>query len=236
MRRARKPTLILVFAAVMLLLLPLLAWLQYQWLGKVSEGERQQMQANLRRSADEFRDDFDHQISSLYSSFQPRPPLPGTTRGDYVNSYFHWVAVTSHPRLINQVLFAEASDGQPRIERLNFATRRFEPVEWPANLSDLQAGLRPGRAGSGGMPDVFIKYLVPPIDAEIPALFVPVLLPALDDPKPSYLVLVLSLDCIQQEILPPLARSLSAEYSIKVINSKNPYRVFIEADPLPTGK
>ena len=82
MRRARKPTLILVFASVMLLLLPLLAWLQYQWLGKVSEGERQQMQANLRLSADEFRDNFDRQISAVYSSFQPRPPVPGTTRED----------------------------------------------------------------------------------------------------------------------------------------------------------
>ena len=81
MPRVRKPTLILVFAAVMLFLLPLLAWLQYQWLGKVSEGERQQMQASLRLSADEFRDNFDRQISAVYSSFQPRPPLPGHDSG-----------------------------------------------------------------------------------------------------------------------------------------------------------
>src|SRR5262245_53112142 len=140
MRRARKPILTLVFAAIMLLLLPLLAWLQYQWLGKVSEGERQQMQANLRLSAEEFRDDFDRQIAAVYSSFQPRPPLPGRTREDYADSYFRWVAATSHPRLINEVFFAEASDGQPRIERLNQATRRFEPAEWPSSLADLKEG------------------------------------------------------------------------------------------------
>src|SRR5262245_445866 len=179
MRKARKPTLILVFAAVMLFLLPLLAWLQYQWLGKVSEGERQQMQANLRLSADEFRDNFDRQISLLYSSFQPRPPLPAMTREDYVDSYFRWVAATSHPRLINDVLFAEASHGQPHLERLNPATRRFEQVDWPAGLSDLKAGLRATRAGPGLIPDTFINYLAPPIDARIPALFIPILEPAL---------------------------------------------------------
>ena len=235
MRRARKPTLILVFASVMLLLLPLLAWLQYQWLGKVSEGERQQMQANLRLSADEFRDDFDRQIGAVYSSFQPRPPLPGTTREDYAASYFRWVAGASHPRLIKEVLFVEDTNGQPRIERLNPASRRFEPAEWPASLSDLKAGLRASRAGPGTMPDVFVKYLAPPIDADVPALFIPVLPPELEVPKPSYLVLMLSLDCIRQEILPSLSESFFSEYSVRVIDSKDPDRVIFEAGPPITG-
>jgi len=46
---------------------------------------------------------------------------------------------------------------------------------------------------------------------------------------------MLSLDCIQQEILPALARSLPAEYSLKVINSKDPDRVIFEAGAPPTG-
>jgi hypothetical protein len=235
MRKARKPTLILVFAAVMLFLLPLLAWLQYQWLGKVSEGERQQMQANLRLSADEFRDNFDRQISVVYSSFQPRPPLPAMTREDYVDSYFRWVAATSHPRLINEVLFAEASNGEPRLERLNPATRRFEQVDWPASLSDLKAGLRATRAGPNLEPDAFVKYLAPPIDANIPALFIPILQPPLENPEPSYLVLMLSLDCIRQEILPSLVQSFSSEYSLRVIDSKDPDRVIFETGPQIAG-
>jgi signal transduction histidine kinase len=235
MRRTRKPTLILVFAAIMLLLLPLLAWLQYQWLGKVSEGERQQMQENLRRSADQFRFDFDRQISSVYSSFHPRPPLPGATREDYVDSYFRWLAVASHPRLINEVFFAEASDGQPRLERLNPAARRFEAAEWPAKLSDLKAGLRAVRAGPGRLPGAFLKFLAPPVDADIPALFIPVLQDAPEDPKPSYVVLTLSLECIRQEILPALSRFLPPEYSIRVINSKEPDRVIFEAGPPVTA-
>jgi signal transduction histidine kinase len=219
----------------MLFLLPLLAWLQYQWLGKVSEGERQQMQASLRLSADEFRDNFNRQISAVYSSFQPRPPLPAMTREDYVESYFRWMVATSHPRLINEVLFVEASNGQPRIERLNPATRRFEPAEWPGSLSDLKAGLRASRAGPGLLPDEFVRYLAPPIDASIPALFIPILQPALGNPEPSYLVLMLSLDCIRQEILPSLAQAFSSEYSMRVINSKDPDQIIFEAGPPIAG-
>jgi signal transduction histidine kinase len=235
MRSARKPTLILVFAAIMLLLLPLLAWLQYQWLGKVSEGERQQMQTNLRRSADEFRDDFDRQIATVYSSFLPRPPLPATAREDYVDAYFRWLATASHPGLLKDVFFAGTSAGQAHIERLNPVTRRFEPAEWPSNLSDLKAVLSATRAGPDNLPGVFVKYLAPPIDADIPALFVPVFQPVLEDPKPSYLVLMLSLDCIQQEILPVLAESLSPDYSVRVIHAKDPDKVVFEAGPPMAG-
>jgi signal transduction histidine kinase len=219
----------------MLFLLPLLAWLQYQWLGKVSEGERQQMQANLFRLAEQFRDDFDRQISAVYSSFQPRPPLPGITREDYVDAYFRWVAVASHPRLITEVLFADVSDGQPRLERLNPATRRFESAEWPVSLSDLKAGLRAVRAGPDKLPGAFIKYLAPPIDADIPALFIPILQTAPPDPKPSYVVLMLSLECIQKEILPALSQSLSPEYSIRVVNRKDPDRIIFESGPPTTA-
>jgi signal transduction histidine kinase len=235
MRRTRKPILILVFAAVMLLLLPLLAWLQYQWLGKVSEGERQQMQANLFRLAEQLRDDFDRQISAVYSSFQPRPPLPGITREDYVDAYFRWVSVASHPRLITEVLSAHVSDGQPRLERLNPATRRFDSVEWPVSLSDLKAGLRAVRAGPAELPGAFLKYLAPPIDADIPALFIPVLQAPPEDPQPSYVVLMLSLECIQQEILPALSRSLSPEYSLRVVSRKDPDRIIFESSPPMTA-
>src|SRR5262245_4099678 len=235
MQITRIPTRILVFAAVMLLLLPLLAWLQYQWLGKVSEGERQQMQANLFRLAEQFRYDFDRQISAVYSSFQPRPPLPGITREDYVDAYFRWIAVASHPRLITDVLFAQVSDGRPHLERLNPATRRFESAEWPVTLSDLKAGLRAVRAGPGKLPGPFIKYLVPPMDADIPALFIPILQGAPEDPKPSYVVLMLSLECIQQEILPALSQSLLPEYSIRVVNRKDPDRIIFESGPPMTA-
>ena len=43
-----------VLAAVVMLLVPLLAWLQYQWLGQVSEAERERMQRTLETSAAQF--------------------------------------------------------------------------------------------------------------------------------------------------------------------------------------
>jgi len=51
----------LLLVATLLVLLPLLAVLQYRWLGEVSAGERERMQANLRTSADRFCADFDRE-------------------------------------------------------------------------------------------------------------------------------------------------------------------------------
>src|SRR5215470_9314183 len=103
----RKPSPILLFTVVLLLLLPVLAYLQYQWLGQVSEADRERMQASLRRASDEFRDDFDREITAVYSSFQPGPPLAGTDRADYVQSYFHWAETTRFPHLIDEIFIAQ---------------------------------------------------------------------------------------------------------------------------------
>ncbi len=220
---------------MLLVLLPLLAYLQYTWLGKVSEGEREQMQASLRRAADEFRNDFDREISGVYSSFQPRPPLPGTSREDYVESYFQWVKTARYPRLVNDVLLAEKSGAMPRIQRLNPATMRFERVEWPASLANLKAALAVEPERSSEPNDVFVWYLPRPIDPDIPALFIPVLQPAFERQEPSYLVLTLNLDCIQKEILPSLAGLLSSDYNVKVIDSNNPAKVIFRTGPTITG-
>ncbi|PYS17755.1 MAG: hypothetical protein DMG11_34365 [Acidobacteria bacterium] len=72
-RSKKKPSLILILAAVLLVLLPLLAWLQYEWIGQVSEGDRERMNASLRRSSNQFREDFDREIARIFSMFQVEP-------------------------------------------------------------------------------------------------------------------------------------------------------------------
>ena len=66
MKIKRRPSLMLLLAATLLVLLPLLAVLQYRWLGEVSAGERERMQTNLRTSADRFCADFDRELTNVY--------------------------------------------------------------------------------------------------------------------------------------------------------------------------
>ncbi len=81
--------------------------------------------------------------------------------------------------------------------------------------------------------DVFVGYLPPPIDADIPALFIPILHPPFEPSE--FLVLMLKLDCIQNEILPSLAQTLSADYTVKVIDRNDPSKVIFQTGPPLAG-
>ena len=71
----RKIPFVLVLVAALLATLPVLAYLQYRWLGQVSEAERVRMLGNLRHSVMQFRGDFDRDLSRAFVHFQNRLPL-----------------------------------------------------------------------------------------------------------------------------------------------------------------
>lgn len=61
----------LIVTLAMLLLLPLLAALQYFWLGQLSTGERERMRTNMRAIANRFGQDLDQEIARTYAAFLP---------------------------------------------------------------------------------------------------------------------------------------------------------------------
>ena len=63
------------------MLLPVLAFMQYRWVGQVSEGERAIMQRNLETAADQFRDAFDGELGQAIGELQVGArPLPARDR------------------------------------------------------------------------------------------------------------------------------------------------------------
>src|SRR5262245_20887799 len=78
----RKPPFMLLLVIALLAILPLLAILQYHWLGQVSEGERERMKNNLNASAKRFSQDFDDEITAVFLFFQPSGALFGNQSGD----------------------------------------------------------------------------------------------------------------------------------------------------------
>ena len=76
----------------MLLLVPALAWLQYRWVGQVSEAERERMQRTLRTAAAQFATAFDTELSRAVVGLQ----VEGSTVRDenwtsYAQRYTTWV-------------------------------------------------------------------------------------------------------------------------------------------------
>ena len=103
--RKRQSSLLLAVVAVLILLLPLLAYLQYDWLGKVSERERERMQTSLGRTLGRFSEDFDREIARIFTEFESRPDAEGLEKlaAEYAKIYAHWNSSAPYPKLIRDI-------------------------------------------------------------------------------------------------------------------------------------
>lgn len=86
----RTPAVSLVVIIAVAILLPVLAVLQYRWLGEVSQAERERLQANIRTGAEQFRQDFDQEILRTVLTFQMEsgdetPGLKAELAGPFLN-------------------------------------------------------------------------------------------------------------------------------------------------------
>ena len=135
-------------AGTLLLLLPLLAVLQYRWLGHVSDGEREFLKANLRNAAERFGQDFDHELTRLYAAFQEEPFNPEArtqpSAARIAAKFTAWQQQTAHPQLIRAILLVEPAAAPLEFEQIPWhclqpATGQFGRCEWNADLQPLRA-------------------------------------------------------------------------------------------------
>src|SRR5262245_57013613 len=158
---------------IVMLLVPALAWMQYQWLGQLSTAERERMQRTLRTAAAQFATEFDSELSRTLVSLQ----LDGQTIreqnwGRYAQQYSRWVNNTSEPRLVRDVWLIDTLPGTPlptfdggtpvpidrlRLRKWNTQVLVFEDVEWNPDMVKVRdqlatrfIGLQFGSGGSRG--------------------------------------------------------------------------------------
>ena len=88
----------MLLAGLPLILLPLLAVLQYRWIGEVSAAERDRLESSLRAASDRFASDFDGELSRLASSFQIRDGFPDSP-APLIERYQNLIDRTAEPVL-----------------------------------------------------------------------------------------------------------------------------------------
>src|SRR5262245_10304251 len=224
MRPKRKPPLMLAMVGILLVLLPLLAYLQYDWQGRVSDGLREQMQSQMRRAATQFSEDFDREINRIYNIFQPRPidssenDRERQLAHDYADILAEWNRTAPYAGLVSNIYLVPRLDASPlSIKRLEPVPQTFESIECPADLQGLQrtsiSVLRHGRSVQQ-----VVQLAGKSIDRKIPAVIISILDSqvvgeASDDPlgfsvpvPVSQVIIRLNLDYIQKEFLPTLVR------------------------------
>lgn len=149
-QRNALPALMAGLACVLLLL----AALQYRWIGEISEADRNRLGRGLFVASEQFRRDFNRELSEIAAALPVRASVPG--RGDWdtlAEEYLRWAETASGALYVDSIFVIEPStDRQPeRTLKLDPASAHFEPVEPPANLqAALDSWPQPPRGPRGG--------------------------------------------------------------------------------------
>ncbi|HET9211215.1 MAG TPA: HAMP domain-containing sensor histidine kinase [Thermoanaerobaculia bacterium] len=229
----------LAIPVVLVVLLAMLATLQYHWSGKVSALEQQRMKASLLRDGAHFSEDFDREVTRAFLYFHPSPAVPAGQRIERVSQqYDHWMSDAPYPHLIREVYLIRPAQGGARLEVLRPEEHRFVPTSWTPELAEARRHVEailahPEARGFGlGMT----------LGGEVPGLLIPLSFQApagtrADDPLAGTHVLVrFDPQTIDQEILPALTQRYfknqrGNEYVVAVREAQEPQRLLFVSDP-----
>jgi signal transduction histidine kinase len=221
----------------MLILLSILAALQYRWLGEVSDAEKERMQARMRSSAARFAREFDRELTRALAALGPGGP-PRRDRESYAERRARWRSSALFPDLVRAVFVALPGDDRGlRLFRVEEDSGGLAPAAWPQEL----AGLRSRLEGLAPLPDPTPgprwSRALAVTASDVPALAAPYFgsesAPSRDS---GYTVLWLSEDVIERQLLPDLAAknfsgAAGLEDRLEVLSLADPPRVIYKAGP-----
>lgn len=214
--------------ALLLLLaiaLGVLATLQYRWIDRVSEAERQQTRANLDFAARRFTDDLRAEMNALFDAFGAPDGRKPEER------YEAWARGASHPALLQDLYIAERGDDSWSLQKFDRNAGRFAETPWPAKLARIHERLEEK------VFDPRARWPLPLLP-DVPAFFVPPR-PVRGEERPEFdfpggppqnvqrgaraTIVVLSADVLARTILPSLAEryfstAKKGEYDLALTN------------------
>ncbi len=204
-----------VVALSLLGLIALLATLQYRWLGRISDAEREHMRATLNTRASGFAQDFDGELTRAYLLFQVDPQPDTSLESRIALRYDRWQSTARYPRMIQDIY--SAVPGEPtELRRFNPATHTLEPVPWPAAMEPIRAQLSTVTQEQRDASGFVVRTLPPPLWDGLPALVIPMPLIQFNQqagrmeframPGLSYVIVLMDRAYITGEMLPALAQ------------------------------
>ncbi|MEP7273479.1 MAG: histidine kinase dimerization/phospho-acceptor domain-containing protein, partial [Acidobacteriota bacterium] len=242
----------LIVLAALLVLLPLLAVLQYRWLARLSEREREHMNLNLRAIATRFSQDFDDEITRAYAFFSLSPERaraegPAT----YAARYDRWITTAPYPKLIKDAYVALPDErGQLQLAQLRGDGGQYSAAQWPQSLAPLRTQLQQWIVADArvSMREI-MSSRVRLVDGEGLALVNPIFSAAQVGQRPvggpvplsGFVILSLNPQEIEREILPALAKrhfsgTDSFDYSASILSHAPARQVIYHFGPdVPPG-
>lgn len=236
------PALALVLAA----LLPVLAVLQYRWIGAVSDGEQARMQRTLRADVLRFADDFDRSLEQAHQRFLTGAvPTAEALPAHLTRQYRHWRTTTAYPALIKAIYWIDYdTDYAPRLHRLDTTAVALVPSPWSDTLAAWRAFF--ARTGASSPPTTPER----PAPSDPPGLVLPLALPfspgsslfadSLRAVRRSHVLLLLDPVYVAETIFPVLAHTYfpggdEASYDVLIHRRDDPEQVAYRSHPTLTA-
>lgn len=147
--RRRAPVLWL-FMGLLVVLVCVLAVLQYNWIGEISVNEQKQRQNDLQAAANKLSSDFNGELNTAAQALQPDEQQVqelGRQKA-YETRYNGWHASTAHPRLFRRIAVTGEENGRLVFRMFNADTGTLEPAEWPADWAAIREFVIARIAGS----------------------------------------------------------------------------------------
>jgi signal transduction histidine kinase len=242
--KLRKPSGTTLVTVALLILLPTLAILQYQWVGQLSTAARERLQRNVRIAAAQFREGFDGEIIRAIVSLQVGPATVREGVSErYSDRYNTWLNTAAHPQIVSNVLVVDGDNGQLRLRRWNPDVDALEATDWRPPLDgwrpeieqefrDFSAGRvidrRPVLRGESSLILLPLRNLVvPPRPTPGPQTVTPVF---------GFTIIELNLPYVREQMLPELASRHFTHvegdvYRVAVTAVEDPDTVLYRSDP-----
>ncbi len=176
--------------AALVLLLVLLASVQYYWLGEVSAGERDRLQSLVDTGATRFGEDFDLEVAGMFLGLQMHADTVRTQSWErYAQRYDHWRTRSAHPGLVGEIYLVQLfENGRIRLMRFNKETRRFALSEWPAAMEPLHQRFEQSLKAMQLQGGMLVGNTPDPVADDVPAVVIPAAhMELLSDPDTPYI-------------------------------------------------
>lgn len=216
----------MLWPVLLLVLLAVLAWLQFRWTAQISVAEQERMQASLQSSVRRFAGDVDDEAMLLFQFFR-------VEQVDELGSRLErYRDEARYPELVSAIYFCDADGGLSKLDSVG-TPNRLVPVEWPKAFERVREqlsgwGRRVERGRRGGPPVPF-----PVLSGEPPIVAIPI---ASREARwrgfsiSGYTLATLDSETLRETIFPELAeRHFGSEYDVAVVDGHG-NALFVTAD------
>lgn len=237
-RSAISVGMVIVLAAIV----AVLAVLEVRWTERVSQANRERMQADLNAKVSHFRRDFHLQLLRICWAFEsPAQGFDARTLHFYAGRYDDWLSASARPSIVASVY---AWNGADSLVELDPVSERFKPAPWPAQFKLLRDHvLREAAASSsaGAPPPETGRWV---IDEQAHALFRAFSAAAASADTPASprggILIALNMPFIWRTLMPELVSryfggTSGGDYRVSVVSSDNPANVLYLSAPAASG-